>query len=63
MPQLVVLLAVGAGAYLGYRWLRKRGRDAAIAAAQRAEKPAAERAREVGDLIWDEDAGVYRKKD
>ena len=65
MPQLVVLLAVGAGAYLGYRWLRRRAQDAEIAAAREAEaaKPVAERAREVGDLVWDEDAGVYRKKD
>ncbi len=65
VPQIVVLVAVGAGAYLGYRWLKKRARDAAIAAARQAEtaRPVAERAREVGDLVWDEEAGVYRKKD
>ena len=65
MPQSVELEADGAGADYGYRWLKKRARDAAIAAAQQAEaaKPVAERAREVGDLVWDEEAGVYRKKD
>lgn len=67
MPQLVVLVAVGAGAYFGYRWLKKQVRDAAITAAKEATaaKPVgpSERAREAGNLIWDEKAGVYRTKD
>ena len=66
MPQLVVLVAVGAGAYFGYRWLKRQVREAAIAAAKEAtQKPAApsERAREAGNLVWDEEAGVYRAKD
>ncbi|MFY0612298.1 MAG: hypothetical protein JXQ99_12270 [Hyphomicrobiaceae bacterium] len=67
MPQLVVLVAVGAGAYFGYRWLKKQMRETAIAAAKEAaaNKPVgpSERAREAGNLIWDEEAGVYRSKD
>ncbi len=67
MPQLVLLIAVGAGAYFGYRWLKKQVREAAIAAAKEAAagKPVApsERAREAGNLVWDEEAGVYRTKE
>ena len=73
MPQLVILIAIGAGAYFGYRWLKKQVREAAITAAKEAEltknarpkKPASpsERARNAGELVWDEKAGVYRSKD
>ena len=67
MPQLVLLVAVGAGAYFGYRWLKRQVRDAAIDAAKEAaaKKPVSpsERAREAGELVWDEKAGVYRTKD
>ena len=67
MPQLILLVAVGAGAYFGYRWLKKQIRDAAIAAAKEATsgKPVvpSERAREAGNLVWDEKAGVYRTKE
>lgn len=68
MPNLLVLAAVGAGAYLGYRWIRHQVREAAAAAAKETvaaqrEAPRAERARDAGDLVWDEEAGVYRKKD
>ena len=67
MPQLVLLVAVGAGAFFGYRWLKKQVREASIAAAkevaeQKTPTPS-EKAREAGNLIWDEEAGVYRTKD
>ena len=66
MPQLILLVAIGAGAYFGYRWLKRQISDAAVAAAKEAaKKPVSpsERAREAGELIWDEKAGVYRTKD
>lgn len=67
MPQLILLVAIGAGAYLGYRWLKRQMRETAIAAAREAaeKKPVgpSDRAREAGNLVWDEEAGVYRTKD
>ena len=73
MPQLVILIAIGAGAYFGYRWLKKQVREPAITPPKEAEftknagpkKPASpsERARNAGELVWDEKAGVYRSKD
>lgn len=35
MPNLIILAAVGAGAYFGYRWLKKQVRETALAAAKR----------------------------
>ena len=63
MPQLVLLVAVGVGAYCGYRWLKRQVSDASIAASKEAPVPPSERAREAGELVWDEKAGVYRAKD
>lgn len=67
MPQLILLVAIGAGAYFGYRWLKRQMRETAIAAAREAadKKPVgpSDRAREAGNLVWDEKAGVYRTKD
>jgi len=67
VPQLILLVAVGAGAYFGYRWLKKQMRETAIAAAKEANanKPVgpSDQAREAGNLVWDEEAGVYRTKD
>ena len=67
MPQLILLAAIGAGAYFGYKWLKKQMQETAIAAAKEAaaQKPVgpSERAREAGELVWDEKAGVYRSKD
>lgn len=67
MPQLVLLVAIGAGAYFGYRWYKKYLRETALVAAKKtaASKPvsASERARNAGNLVWDEKAGVYRSKD
>lgn len=68
MPNLIVIAVVGAGAYLGFRWIKNQIREAAITAAKEAavRSPAptpSERARDAGTLVWDEKAGVYRKKD
>jgi len=73
VPNLIILVAIGAGAFFGYRWVKKQIREAAVEAAREAQEaqksengwsaPKAERARDAGELIWDEEAGVYRKKD
>jgi predicted negative regulator of RcsB-dependent stress response len=67
VPQLILLVAIGVGAYFGYRWLKRQVREAAIEAAKEAsaQKKAApsEKAREAAELIWDEKAGVYRTKE
>jgi len=67
MPNLILLVAVGVGAYFGYRWLKRQVREAAVDAVKQAAKdkavPPSESAREAGDLVWDEEAGVYRQKD
>lgn len=63
MPQLLILAALGIGAYAGYRWLRARGRAAQLKAAKRAPQAAtSDRARNAGDLVWDEKKGVYRPR-
>lgn len=67
MPPLVLLAAIGAGCYaayrLGARWM---------AGSETAKKPdaahankngaTASPARDLGDLEWDAQAGVYRPK-
>ena len=68
MPQLIILAAVGLGAYAGYRWVRAKGREAVLKASRAAARPAAsagmpsDRARNAGDLVWDEEKGVYRPR-
>jgi len=59
MPQLLVLGLIGAGVYLGSRWLAREWEKALAADRERA----AERARvprDLGALEWDEQARVYR---
>jgi predicted negative regulator of RcsB-dependent stress response len=67
VPQLILVAAIGAGAYFGYRWLKKQMREAAIAAAEEVAKKKnpsrSDSAREAGNLVWDEKAGVYRTRD
>ncbi len=68
MPQLIVLLALGAAAYLGYRWLKQRMQAAAIEAAReeaRRQQPKTtnERNRDAGELVYDEKEGVYKPKE
>jgi hypothetical protein len=66
MPQLVVLGLVGAGLYAGYRWLAREVRRAAAAAEReraQSERRAAQTARiprDLGALVWDDEARVYR---
>jgi predicted negative regulator of RcsB-dependent stress response len=67
VPQLILVAAIGAGAYFGYRWLKKQMRETAIAAAEEVAKKKqstrSDGARESGNLVWDEQAGVYRPRD
>jgi hypothetical protein len=69
MPQLLVLMAAGAGLYAGYKWLsREVGR--AHEAADRAQAELRRNAqggraagpKDLGELVWDEKAGAYRPK-
>ena len=64
MPQLLLLAAVGIGAYAGYRWLRAKVRNDASAQGRAAEKRAtrSDAARQAGDLVRDEKTGVYRPR-
>ncbi len=59
MPQLLLLAAVGIGAYAGYRWLKSKQ--------HKSDKPnpasRSDSARDAGDLIWDEKKGAYRPRD
>ena len=64
MPQLLVILAVGAGLAAGYKWLAKATEER-LAQARRAAAEAEARMRvpkEMGELEWDEAAGVYRPR-
>ena len=66
MPQLIALALAGAGLYVGYRWLARELQRATQAAAQaraERERQAAEvtgAPKDLGALVWDEKAGVYR---
>lgn len=65
MPQLVVLALVGAGLYVGYRWLSRSVREIR-AEARRAEDELRARAtgrvqqKDMGRLEYDPASGVYR---
>lgn len=66
MPQVIALLLAGVGLFAGYRWVTREVRRA-IAAAQEAQEELRNKAAEVsgfprdlGNLEWDEKAGVYR---
>ncbi len=61
MPQLIILAIAGAGLIVGYKWLSRKAAERAVAARLRAEaKEAAEHPKEMGQLEWDSDAGVYK---
>ncbi|MCB1512030.1 MAG: hypothetical protein KDJ36_14105 [Hyphomicrobiaceae bacterium] len=67
MPQLIALALVGAGVYVGYRWVSKRVGEIAREAERRAAEAKAAQSRagepqDRGALEWDADAGVYRPK-
>ena len=65
MPQLVVLALVGAGLYVGYRWLTRSARELA-AEVRRAEDELRARTagaaieKDMGRLEYDPASGVYR---
>lgn len=61
MPQLIVLAIAGAGLIVGYKWLTRKAAERAAAARVRAEaQEAAEHPKEMGQLEWDSEAGVYK---
>ena len=64
MPQVIVLALLGAGAYMGYRWIARTSRE--IAAEMRRAQDELRRgasprvARDLGRLEYDPQSGVYR---
>ena len=55
MPQLLLLVAAGAGLYSGYKWVSRK-----VAKASAHAK--AHGAKDLGTLVWDEALGAYRPK-
>lgn len=66
MPQLVIILGVGAGLVAGYKWLSREVQRQQEMLRRRAEEQRTEEAggaaRDLGELEWDETAGAYRPK-
>ena len=64
MPQLVLLAAIGAGAYAGYRWLRRTAEqmraDMTAAEVELRERTGAARAKDLGTLEYDPATGQYK---
>jgi hypothetical protein len=64
MPQLVLLAAIGAGAYAGYRWLRRTAEqihaDMKAAEVEVKERTGAARAKDLGALEFDPASGQYK---
>lgn len=64
MPQLVLLAAIGAGAYAGYRWLRRTAEqmqaDLKAAEVEVRERAGATRAKDLGRLEYDQATGQYK---
>jgi hypothetical protein len=61
MPQLVLLALIGAGLYIGYRWVARLTKEAAAELERaRAELRAGGRAKDLGALVLDPASGVYR---
>ncbi|MCB1550312.1 MAG: hypothetical protein KDJ41_21120 [Hyphomicrobiaceae bacterium] len=67
MPQILVLVVVGAGLYAGYRWLSKEARRASETV-KRAQEELSRRAagtpeeKDLGALERDPATGVYRPR-
>jgi type II secretory pathway component PulJ len=64
VPQVIVLALLGAGAYMGYRWVVRTSREIA-AEMQRAQDKLRRGApphveRDLGRLEYDSQSGVYR---
>ena len=69
MPQLLLLMAAGAGLYAGYKWISREVARATAAAdrANEAVRRAAQSGgsaspKDLGELEWDDKAGLYRPK-
>ncbi|MEW5963227.1 MAG: hypothetical protein AB1749_06645 [Pseudomonadota bacterium] len=65
MPQVLLLIAAGAGLYAGYKWLSKELQSAVAEAERMAEqasvrKEAAAEPKDLGTLELDVRTGVYR---
>ena len=59
-PQLVVIAALGAGLYAGYRWLSRLATQGEAAAAPPPEAEAVPVEKDMGRLELDPATGVYR---
>ncbi|MEQ1653232.1 MAG: hypothetical protein ABL897_12145 [Hyphomicrobium sp.] len=68
MPPLVLLAIAGAGCYAGYKFFSKLIAQAQTQSPSETERirrearAAAGRTRDLGELEWDETAGVYKPK-
>ncbi len=70
MPQLLFMMAVGAGVYSAYKWVAGEAQKAAESA-RRTQDELRRRAdgggignapKDLGALVWDETTGAYRPK-
>lgn len=70
MPQLLFVMAVGAGVYSAYKWIAGEAEKAAEAS-RRAQEELRRHAegggvggapKDLGTLVWDEATGAYRPK-
>ena len=67
MPQLILIAAISAGAYAGYRFLSKLGHHVSNEV-RRAEEELRSRAgvepaeKDLGRLVYDPESGVYKPK-
>ena len=68
MPPLVLLAVVGAGCYAGFKFFSKlieRAQTPSRSDAERARRDsraATAKTRDLGELEWDEKAGVYKPR-
>jgi hypothetical protein len=64
MPHLVLLAAIGAGAYAGFRWLKRTAEqiqaDMKAAEVEVRERTGAARAKDLGALEYDPTTGQYK---
>jgi hypothetical protein len=68
MPQVFAVVLIGAGIAAGVKWIAKemsRAADTARMAHDQMTRPSSLKAapKDLGELEWDADAGVYRPSD